>query len=129
MRYINHIALLGSLILVRNPTWISPPMPRVEIDVAPQNEASEGKVYQTLEIQQYHYTPEEIAQLKDDPEKLLNYRKRIEYGINAGFAMFYKDSDASRLAEKYMRGEMTRRLGNDPKLVERLIPKWAPGCR
>lgn len=104
-------------------------MPRVEIDVPPQNQASEGKVYETLEIQQYYYTPEEISKLNEDPAKLLNYRKRIEHAINAGFAMFYKDSDASRLAEKYMRGEMTRRLGNDAKLTERLIPKWAPGCR
>jgi hypothetical protein len=104
-------------------------MPRVEIEIKKsQDSAMLGDNYNPDE-QQYWYTPAEIQKLRDDPDLLLNYRKRIEYAINTGFAMFYADTEASRMAEKYMRNEMGRRLGYHQQLSERLIPKWAPGCR
>ncbi|OJJ01771.1 hypothetical protein ASPVEDRAFT_192049 [Aspergillus versicolor CBS 583.65] len=99
---------------MRGSTWISPPMPR---DAAHP------------EAGQYFYTPDEIQRLSSDPEYLLNYRKRIEYGINVGFAIFYKGMEPSRMAEQYMRAEMTRRLQNHPVLTKRLIPTWPVGCR
>lgn len=104
-------------------------MPRVHVEVAPETEKVEVKTIDNLEIKQYFYKPEEIRKLKEDPSLLLDYRKRIEYAINVGFAMFYKDSVASNLVEKYMRNDMVRRLKNHPELTKKLIPSWPPGCR
>lgn len=104
-------------------------MPRIEIELNKPDDSAELKDNYNPDEQQYWYKPEEIQKLRDDPDLLLNYRKRIEYAINTGFSMFYADTEASRMAEKYMRNEMGRRLGYHPKLSERLIPKWAPGCR
>jgi len=67
--------------------------------------------------------------LEEDPDYHLQYRKKIEYGMNAGFRVFYKDTEDSIMAGKYMEAEMKRRLKNHPELVKRLIPQWPVGCR
>ena len=106
-------------------------MPRVPVELTSEKE---GEFIQDKEavhpsIGQYFYTPQEIQKLANDPEYLLNYRKRIEYAINEGFAIFYKGSEASEMAHKYMVAEMNRRLKNDPILTQKLIPSWPVGCR
>ena len=80
-------------------------------------------------VQQYFYKNHEIKKLTEDAEFLLQYRKQIEYSINIGFAIFYKGSEASKVAQKYMENEMAKRLQHHPELTKRLIPTWAPGCR
>lgn len=77
----------------------------------------------------YHYKPQEIERLAKDPEYLLLYRKKIEFALNSGFQIFYKDSMASRITQQYMAAEMARRLNYHPVLTERLIPSWPVGCR
>jgi len=67
--------------------------------------------------------------LTEDPEYHLQYRKKIEYGMNAGFRIFYKDTEDSIMVGKYMEAEMKRRLRDHPELVKRLIPQWPVGCR
>lgn len=128
---------------MRGSTWIATPMPRVPVDIAVPasivNGTPEGDGTVTVSVDdadaampkvgQYFYTDREIQRLRNDPEYLLMYRKRIEYAINIGFAIFYKDTDASKMAEGYMRGEMARRLKDHPLLTEKLIPKWPVGCR
>lgn len=116
-------------------------MPRVPVDVAgPANagakngEDAQNTVFEDAEahmptLGQYYYSDREMQHLREDPKYFLDYRKRIEFAINTGFAIFYKDTDASRMAEKYMRAEMKRRLENDPVLIEKLIPSWPVGCR
>ncbi|KAJ4212362.1 hypothetical protein NW759_011750 [Fusarium solani] len=116
---------------MRGTTWITAPMPRVPVELTSEKE---GEFIQDKEavhpsIGQYFYTPQEIQKLANDPEYLLNYRKRIEYAINEGFAIFYKGSEASEMAHKYMVAEMNRRLKNDPVLTQKLIPSWPVGCR
>lgn len=108
-------------------------MPRVQVEV-PQTENSTPVVADPEDAQsdigQYFYKDFEIERLRKDPEYLLKYRKQIEYGINkACAAMVYKNSEASRMTEMYMRAEMTRRLDNHPVLTKKLIPSWSVGCR
>lgn len=108
-------------------------MPRVPVEI-PQTDGSSGTTHHDQdaahpEVGQYYYTAKETQKLTDDPEYLLNYRKRIEYGINMGFAIFYKGMEPSRMAEEYMRAEMTRRLQGDSVLTKELIPSWPVGCR
>jgi len=83
----------------------------------------------TLTPCRYFYKPHEIEKLNKDPEYHLNYRKKIEYGMNAGFRIFYKGSDDSLMAQKYMAAEMARRLNYHPELTKRLVPDWPVGCR
>lgn len=107
-------------------------MPRVAVELkqtGQQDAVIEDKEHIHPNVGQYFYTPQELERLENDPEYLLEYRKRIEYAINEGFALFDKDTEASRMAEKYMRAEMIRRLDNNPLLVEKLTPKWPVGCR
>ncbi|KEZ43472.1 4-hydroxyacetophenone monooxygenase [Scedosporium apiospermum] len=116
---------------MRGSTWIAAPMPRVPVEL-PSNTGEEiirDKEAVRPSIGQYFYTPEEIKRLADDPDYLLNYRKRIEFAINEGFAIFYKDTEASRMAYQYMQAEMARGLENDPVLTKKLVPSWPVGCR
>jgi hypothetical protein len=108
-------------------------MPRVEVDAIEdalttvEDVAEAGLVHE--DVIQYWYKKSEMKKLASDPEYLLQYRKKIEFAINSGFALFYKGSDASKMAQEYMTNEMKRRLKNHPTLTKKLIPSWAPGCR
>ncbi|KAI1857254.1 uncharacterized protein JN550_013337 [Neoarthrinium moseri] len=112
---------------MRGTTWISPPMPRVPVDVP--NAENAGDEHLDPDVAQYWYKPQEMERFHDDPEYLLHYRKQIEFAINRGFALFYKDSEASKMAEMYMQSQMKRRLKDDPVLTKKMIPTWPVGCR
>lgn len=113
---------------LRSPTWISPPMPRIPITIPTSSDPIPEEIPNPL-IQQYYFRPDEIAYLSKHPEEHLKYRKEIEGAINRGFAIFYKDTEASKMAEWYMRNEMMKRLGDHTELIEKLIPSFPPGCR
>lgn len=108
-------------------------MPRVPVNAVDIVATSVREIAQTgienIDMGQYFYKKNEIQKMMSDAEFHLYYRKQIEYSINTGFALFYKDSDASKMAQAYMTAEMTRRLNNHPTLTSKLIPKWPPGCR
>lgn len=99
-------------------------MPRILIETP----TSKQPVPNAL-VQQYFFSDDEIEHLKNNPQDHLRYRKQIEAAINRGFAIFYKDTEASRMAERHMRSEMMKRLGNHTDLMDRLIPSWPVGCR
>lgn len=106
-------------------------MPRVPVDISGSSPAGEVDDEHAVnpDIGQYVYTERERERLATDPEYLLNYRKEIEFAINTNFAVFYKNTDASRAAEAYMRAEMNRRLKDHPILTKKLVPSWPVGCR
>lgn len=104
-------------------------MPRVEVELPNSIKHTSSDQELHPEIAQRYYQPEEIQRFVDDPQYHLQYRKRIEHGINLGFAVFYKDSQASQIAKQYMVGAMKQRLQNHPELCKRLIPDWPVGCR
>jgi hypothetical protein len=114
----------------RGNTWISPPMPRIPVNAEPKTaEDLLEEVDLDPLVQQYFYKNYEVNKLIENPEFHLQYRKQIEFGINSGFAIFYKGSEASKMAQVYMANEMAARLQHLPELTKRLIPKWPPGCR
>jgi cation diffusion facilitator CzcD-associated flavoprotein CzcO len=49
--------------------------------------------------------------------------------MNARFPSFYRHSDAQKLAVENVTKSMRTRLGNDPELCGKLIPKFPLGCR
>jgi cation diffusion facilitator CzcD-associated flavoprotein CzcO len=49
--------------------------------------------------------------------------------MNARFPSFYRDSDAQKLGIENVTKSMRTRLGNNPELCEKLIPKFPLGCR
>lgn len=113
---------------IRSPTWIAPPMPRIPIE-APAPEHPVPEETPNPLVQQYFYKDHEKDYLRKNPEYHLQYRKQIEHYINRGFAIFYKNTEASQMAEWYMRNEMQKRIGDFKELADKLIPTFSPGCR
>jgi cation diffusion facilitator CzcD-associated flavoprotein CzcO len=103
-------------------------MPRISIDLPIAADLNSQEASNPL-IQQYFFRPDEIEYLRNNAKEHLIYRKQIEAAINRGFAIFYKDTEASKMAEWYMRSEMEKRLGQNNALKQRLIPSWPVGCR
>lgn len=101
------------------------------MELAPEEEArlTLSEEEKDPDTKQYFYKEQEKRKLRSDPEFLLKYRKQIEYGMNIGFAIFYKNTEASGVARKYMTESMVRRLKGDPDLIKHLIPTWDVGCR
>ncbi|KXJ91617.1 cyclohexanone monooxygenase [Microdochium bolleyi] len=115
---------------MRGPTFITPPMQRIEVDLP--EKLREAEMPQTVAdpmVMQRAYTEAERKALAADPDHLLLYRKKIEYSINVNFGIFYKDTEASAMAGWYMRDNMKKRLKDHPVLTKNLIPEWAVGCR
>lgn len=73
---------------------------------------------------------EQLNYLEKNPKKYLEYRKQIENELNQRFKFIIKGSDEARLARDYADGEMRKKLNDDPRLTEKMIPKnFNPGCR
>ncbi|KAK1711924.1 cyclohexanone 1,2-monooxygenase [Colletotrichum acutatum] len=73
------------------------------------------------------YTDEERKRFHD-PEYHLEHRKGIISRTNKSFYIFRKgenNKEGMRLAA----AQMAEKLGHDPELCEKLIPKWELGCR
>jgi len=110
---------------MRSVTWISPAVGQAALDE--QKELGKGDKPPNA---QYYFSEEEKRKFRDDPEFHLQYRKKLESAVNNLFEMFLKDSETSQDAEKAMRAEMNRRIGEGHEdLKEKLIPSWPPGCR
>jgi len=68
--------------------------------------------------------------LEKNPKKYLEYRKQIENELNQRFKFIIKGSKEAIAARDYSHDEMRMKLNNDPRLVEKIIPKdFNPGCR
>ncbi|KAI9872864.1 MAG: hypothetical protein M1830_001115, partial [Pleopsidium flavum] len=78
----------------------------------------------------YNYTDQQKQWLQDNPDKYLEYRKIIESELNQRFKFIIKGSDAAKEARDYSEDEMMRKLGHNPRLIEKVIPKdFNVGCR
>lgn len=75
------------------------------------------------------YTDEEKRRFREDPEYFLEYRRNVEHSMNARFPSFFKHSGAQKLGVENISKSMKARLGNDPELSAKLIPKFELGCR
>lgn len=98
---------------IRNPTYITPGLGSAVIGGATQ----------------YHYSDEEKRDFRENPEKLKQYRKKIQAGSNRAFDMFVKDSHAQNVGRKATADQMKEKLGNDEDLARKLTPDYEVGCR
>lgn len=79
---------------------------------------------------QYTFTDADKKRFNEDPDHLLQLRKRIEAEINSLFAMYQQGSETSNMFRDFITKEMNRRLGDgNEELKKFIIPKWSPGCR
>lgn len=78
---------------------------------------------------QYHYTEEEKEAFRSDPQKLKEYRKKIQAGSNKAFDMFVKHSKAQEAGRKAVADQMKAKLNGDEELARKLTPEYEVGCR
>lgn len=112
-------------VYMRSSTWISPPFGAGALasDLTKGQEVDPGH-------RQYKFTDADKRKFREDPAYHLDFRKRIEAEINGLFGMYRQGSDLSNLFRDVITKEMHRRMGpGHEELKERIIPKWAPGCR
>ncbi|EAT91512.1 hypothetical protein HBH56_006880 [Parastagonospora nodorum] len=78
----------------------------------------------------FRYSDEQLKFLEQNPKKYLEYRKQIENELNQRFKFIIKASNEARLARDYADSEMRKKLGENTRLAEKMIPKdFNPGCR
>ncbi|KZL80160.1 phenylacetone monooxygenase protein [Colletotrichum incanum] len=91
---------------VREPTWVSP----------------------VQGLEQHEFSREEKKEFADKPGALLEYRKKIESGLNGQFGIFLKNNKINEDTHAYFTQQMKEKLKN-PFLESKLIPEWSVGCR
>lgn len=96
----------------RSPTWISPEFAS-EVAASSRHE---------------RFSEEQKDFWEQNPNKLLEYRKKIEATMNEFFDLQYKDSPVQKKAFEENTEQMKRRLTKNG-LAEKLIPSFALGCR
>lgn len=73
---------------------------------------------------------EQLEYLSQNPKKYLEYRKQIENELNQRFKFILKGSSDATAARTFAFNEMSRKLQNDARLKDKIIPKnFNPGCR
>lgn len=92
---------------IRKGTWVAPPL--------------RGLV-------QHKYTPEELDRFANEPDLLLNHRKKYQSSTTGVFNLFIRGSQTQQDVRASMEKHMRDRI-NDPVLRDRLIPPWSVGCR
>lgn len=95
---------------IRNPTWIAPSM---------VSEDGKPPLY-TNEYQQH---------LRENPQELRDLRRGIESHVNRFFLMLLKGTPEQVAVQEETTAVMKQRLGDNPDLHDKLIPKWQLGCR
>ncbi|RDW77743.1 hypothetical protein BP6252_05796 [Coleophoma cylindrospora] len=114
-------------VFMRSSTWISPPFGG---GVLSELWANNGVQDVPPGDRQYTFTELDKEKFKQDPEYLLQFRKRIEAEINSLFGMYQQGSETSNQFREVITKEMNRRLGEgNEELKKFIIPTWSPGCR
>ncbi|KAL1310668.1 hypothetical protein AAFC00_000934 [Neodothiora populina] len=99
----------------RSPIWVTP---------------SFGGRWAGKDGSNFECNKEQIALLRDDPKTYLEYRKQIENELNQRFGFIMKGSDEANEARRVASDDMKRHLKDDPRLVDKIIPKnFNVGCR
>lgn len=94
-------------IFVRSPTWLLP----------------------DISTEAGRFTDEEIARFVREPEAVLALRRENERTMNSIFTMYLRDSILQAQCRALLEGEMKKILADDEEAAEKLIPKFAVGCK
>ncbi|OQU96347.1 hypothetical protein CLAIMM_02442 isoform 3 [Cladophialophora immunda] len=98
---------------IRSPTWITPEFS--------ESLAKDGR--------DTRFTPEEIERFNKDKSHFLQYRKLVQNTGSSSFSLYYKGSDLQEQSMTKFANLMRERLDYNEELCEKLIPKFAVGCR
>lgn len=79
-------------------------------------------------LEGHTYTEEELLAFRENQEHLSEYRKSIESGMNAVWALFLKRTQLQNESREYTLKQMKLKLQNE-YLESKLIPNWSLGCR
>ncbi|CAI7655695.1 unnamed protein product [Penicillium manginii] len=100
---------------VRSPTWIT---------------AGFAQKYAGKDGANFEYSEEEKYEWREDPEKYREYRKMIEDEINLRYRAVLRNTAESQKGAEFSYTDMHKKLGGDPRLVDKIIPKdFNVGCR
>ncbi|KAJ5103487.1 hypothetical protein N7532_004016 [Penicillium argentinense] len=114
-RYEERFDLKGKRVDVIGPTWIT---------------AGFAQKYAGKDGANLEYSEEGKAGWRRDPGKYRQYRKMIEDGINVRYMAVLRNTAESQKGNEFSYGEMHRKLGGNPRLVDKIIPQnFNVGCR
>ncbi|OQO06048.1 hypothetical protein B0A48_08636 [Cryoendolithus antarcticus] len=100
---------------IRSPIWIT---------------AGFAQTWAGTDGSNFAYTKEQQKYLMENPRKYMEYRKQIEDELNQRFKFIIKGSPEAKAARDFSYEQMKRKLNNDTRLVDKMIPKnFNPGCR
>lgn len=75
------------------------------------------------------YLSDELRATFTDPDKYLQYRKRMESRSFTGFGNSVKDGNKSKESRESITELMQKRLGDRTDLLQAIIPDFSPSCR
>lgn len=102
--------------------------------------------YSTTLINKCSVSQEQKDEFRNDPAKYIKYRKEVEGELNSRFKLvnlphwipkiavtdlsqLLKDTPEQAEAKRYSINEMKTKLGSNQRLIEKMIPEFAVGCR
>lgn len=114
-------------LFARSVQWLTPPLGLQEIRV-PGLAAEEVQLPGTLG--KHFYTDAEKQALRNNPEGLLDYRKKVDQELQRWFGVFLRDSPLSAMARQAMADGIRTRFGpQHANLADSFVPDFGPGCR
>ena len=102
---------------IRGRTWIATTFAAEE--VAKRNDTGSN----------FAFTKEEIDAWIKDPALYLSYRKMLESGLQGGYIVTEKGSDAQKEARRFFTQLMTDSLKKKPEIAKHLLPDFPPLCK
>ena len=77
----------------------------------------------------YEYTDEQRKRWKENPDEYYQYRSKLEHTFNSLFKSMVNGTEEREALKASSQNVMETRLGNNPDLMNALIPSWGVGCR
>ena len=77
----------------------------------------------------FEYGKDEIQRWRDDPASYLQYRKALEAGMQGTYAVTHRGTKEHDGARVVFEGDMKKRLGKKPEIIDHMLPKFPPLCR
>lgn len=77
------------------------------------------------------YTNEEKQRFADNPSSYMEYRKKIEAGLNQSQLVTFRDTEVQKQFWKICEDSMRDKLKKKPEVFESMCPQanYPPGCR
>jgi cation diffusion facilitator CzcD-associated flavoprotein CzcO len=77
------------------------------------------------------YTEEEKQRFVEDPSLYMDYRRKIEAGLNQSQLVTFRGTDIQKSFWKFCQDSMEEKLRKKPEVFDSMCPKeeYPPGCR